>query len=63
MTETVRLFQKQVLHTFCFVTNYTLSHIKRKTLDVLATYLILSEHCLDEFGSFIEFSLLMIRQS
>lgn len=63
MTETVFLSQEWVLPTFCFVTNYTLSHLTRKTLDVLTTYLVFPEHCLDEFGSFIEFSLLMIRQS
>lgn len=63
MTETVLLSQEQVLPTFCFVTNYTLAQLTRQTLDVFTTYLIFPEHCLDEFGSFIEFSLLMIRQS
>lgn len=45
------------------IANSALSHLTRKALDVLATYLVFPEHRLDEFGSFIEFSLLMIRQS
>lgn len=40
-----------------------LSHLTRKTFYVLAMYLIFPEDCLDEFGSFVELSLLMIRQS
>lgn len=42
---------------------FSLTDLTRKTLDVWATYLVFPEYCLDEFGSFIEFSLLMIRQS
>lgn len=65
MTETAFLSLGWVLPTSWFVTNYILSltHPSRKTLDIWATYLVFPEYCLDEFGSFIEFSLLMIRQS
>lgn len=35
----------------------------KEVLGVLGTYLVFPECCLDKFGSFVEFSLLMIRQS
>lgn len=41
----------------------SLTHPSKKTLNIWTTYLVFPEYCLDEFGSFIEFSLLMIRQS